>query len=288
MADQNVNGLPLATLPLLGTDKIVVTRDGVNLNQATVADLPIGGGSVAGVESFAGRTGAVNPQAEDYSSFYATEASALAAANNAVSAHVAQANPHDQYLEGVNVSDEGVARGAVSAINFVGEGVTATVTGGMATVTIPGGGGSGVAGVSSFNGRSGDVSPQAADYDVFFVNPVELTSQPRTYTAAQVVGQVAVPFAATLNIDASTGNAFNIAALTGNTTLAAPTNLVAGGTYLFIFRQDATGGRMVTFNPVFRFLSGVAQIDQTANAISMVGAYYDGTNLITNIVKENV
>lgn len=43
----------------------------------------------------------------------------------------------------VSFEDEGVALGTASTVNFVGDGVTAAVAAGTATVTIPGGGGSG-------------------------------------------------------------------------------------------------------------------------------------------------
>jgi len=40
----------------------------------------------------------------------------------------------------VEVQDEGVSQGFVRALNFTGAGVTATVAGSVATVTVPGGG----------------------------------------------------------------------------------------------------------------------------------------------------
>lgn len=39
MANQNISGLPDATLPLVSTDKFIVSRDGVTLNDATLGDL---------------------------------------------------------------------------------------------------------------------------------------------------------------------------------------------------------------------------------------------------------
>ncbi len=59
---------------------------------------------------------------------------------------VAIANAHnsDGVSSTVSVQDEGIAKGAAGTFNFVGAGVTAAVSGGVATVTIPGGGGSAV------------------------------------------------------------------------------------------------------------------------------------------------
>jgi len=41
MADKNIGQLTDATLPLLGTDKMIVSRDGVNLNDVVLSELPI-------------------------------------------------------------------------------------------------------------------------------------------------------------------------------------------------------------------------------------------------------
>lgn len=57
---------------------------------------------------------------------------------------------------------------------------------------------------------------------------------------------VSLTYAATLNTDASAGEIFDVT-LTGNTTLANPTNPVDGKTLRWRIRQDATGGRTVTF-----------------------------------------
>lgn len=60
----------------------------------------------------------------------------------------------------------------------------------------------------------------------------------------------ALPYAATLNTDASTGDIFDVT-LTGNATLANPTNPVDGKTIRWRIRQDATGGRTVTLGNKF-------------------------------------
>lgn len=48
----------------------------------------------------------------------------------------------------IGVQDEGVDVGRARSVNFAGAGVTAVVTGGVATVTVPGGGGGG--GITTF------------------------------------------------------------------------------------------------------------------------------------------
>jgi hypothetical protein len=61
---------------------------------------------------------------------------------------------------------------------------------------------------------------------------------------------VALPYAATLSTDASTGDIFDVT-LTGNTTIANPSNPVDGKTLRWRIRQDATGGRTVTLGNKF-------------------------------------
>jgi len=58
--------------------------------------------------------------------------------------------PTGYTISGVIVNDEGVVLGNVTILNFAGAGVTAAVSGGVATVTIPGGGGGGTTGWTSY------------------------------------------------------------------------------------------------------------------------------------------
>ena len=61
---------------------------------------------------------------------------------------------------------------------------------------------------------------------------------------------VALTYAATLNTDASAGDIFDVT-LTGNATLANPTNPVDGKTLRWRIKQDATGSRAVTLGDKF-------------------------------------
>lgn len=79
----------------------------------------------------------------------------------------------------------------------------------------------------------------------------------------------------TLNTDASLSNHF-YATLTGNSTLAFPTNLRDGVILNWQFRQDATGGRTMTFNSQYRFFGGAAPVLSTAaNAIDSMTCQYN-------------
>ena len=61
--------------------------------------------------------------------------------------------------------------------------------------------------------------------------------------------------AASITSDADTGNIF-LVTLGGNRALAAPSNMDAGQTGHYYIIQDATGGRTISFNSVFKFSSG--------------------------------
>jgi len=53
-------------------------------------------------------------------------------------------------IPGVITDDEGNILGQATTLNFVGDGVTATVSNGIATINIPGGGGGGTTGWTSY------------------------------------------------------------------------------------------------------------------------------------------
>lgn len=84
--------------------------------------------------------------------------------------------------------------------------------------------------------------------------------------------------AATIAWNTSLGK---IAAVTlgANRTMEAPTNLALGTLILEVI-QDATGSRLITWNSVFKWDSGVAPVLSTAaNAKDILSFYCDGTNL---------
>lgn len=92
------------------------------------------------------------------------------------------------------------------------------------------------------------------------VSPTVVSSATGTYTA-----------------DASTSNNFQLT-LTGNLTLANPTNLTSGMVLNFTLDEDATGGRTITLGSMFKFPSGTAPTwVTTASAMNFISGYYDGT-----------
>jgi hypothetical protein len=87
---------------------------------------------------------------------------------------------------------------------------------------------------------------------------------------------VALTYAATLNTDASSGDIFDVT-LTGNATLANPTNPVDGKTLRWRIRQDGTGSRAVTLGNKFVIPSSATSplpFSTAANKMDVLAATY--------------
>ena len=68
--------------------------------------------------------------------------------------------------------------------------------------------------------------------------------------------------------------------LGGSRTLANPTNKAAGGTYLLIVKQDATGSRTLAYGTEYKFPSGIKPIMPTApNSVTILTFVTDGVNM---------
>ena len=97
-------------------------------------------------------------------------------------------------------------------------------------------------------------------------------------------GELALTDQATITTDCSSGNVFTVT-LGGNRTLGAPSNLVAGSTYIWKFTQDGSGGRTLAFNAVFKFPGGVDPVLSTgAAAVDIVSGLSDGTNIYCGVL----
>jgi hypothetical protein len=87
---------------------------------------------------------------------------------------------------------------------------------------------------------------------------------------------VPLSYAATVTTDASAGDIFDLT-LTGNVTLANPTNPVDGKTLRWRIRQDATGSRTVTLGNKFVIPSTATDplpFSTTANKMDILAATY--------------
>ncbi len=82
--------------------------------------------------------------------------------------------------------------------------------------------------------------------------------------------------AATIAVDASLGNIFNVA-ITANRTMGAPSNPVAGQMILFRIKQDATGSRTITWNAIYHFTTTNPSptLSTTANITDEVAFRYN-------------
>ena len=76
-----------------------------------------------------------------------------------------------------------------------------------------------------------------------------------TLSNKRITSRVASPaYAATVTMDSDSYDAYNIGALTGNITLAAPTGTPTDGQRLLVsMLQDATGGMTISFDAAFAF-----------------------------------
>ncbi len=91
-----------------------------------------------------------------------------------------------------------------------------------------------------------------------------------TLTNKRVTPRIATPaYAATITPDSDAYDIYDIGALTGNITLAAPTGTPTNGQRLeIVLTQDGTGGRTYTFNAAYQFSGDVTTsiLPTTANA----------------------
>jgi hypothetical protein len=92
----------------------------------------------------------------------------------------------------------------------------------------------------------------------------------------------ALTYALTLAPDVANGNVQKVT-LTGNVTISAFTNPVAGQSVTLIIQQDATGSRTLT--STFKFSGASKTLTTTASAIDVLYVFYDGTNYLASLSK---
>jgi len=111
--------------------------------------------------------------------------------------------------------------------------------------------------------------PEAVDYtDTAATHTVGKSTEVETLTISD----------GAVTPDCDLSNVFYVS-LTADCTVNAPTNARSGQVINIIFKQDATGGRTLTFNSIFTFSGGgEPTVTSTANAVDMVSCQYDATN----------
>ena len=151
---------------------------------------------------------------------------------------------------------------------------------------------------------TGNINANGGDLTVDDITADDIAAQDGAFSATLTLNSVAV---ATLNTNTyAQQQGFTTATLTdaasiswnlqtqqtakvtlgGNRTLAAPSNMLDGYTYILRVIQDGTGSRALAYSAVFKWAGGVAPVLSTAaNAIDILTFVSDGTNMYGAIQK---
>lgn len=107
-------------------------------------------------------------------------------------------------------------------------------------------------------------------------------------TPRLIVPPVTLTYAATLNTDASLSDHFRVT-LTGNVTLANPTNGVDGQKVIWEFIQDTTGGRTLSLGTAFTFGSDITAsnvvLTTTSSKRDFLGAMYNSSLSLWHVIS---
>lgn len=121
------------------------------------------------------------------------------------------------------------------------------------------------------SGGTGVPIPRGVEVDVFCDGTNVLAVQPGQFVQSLV-------YAATLGAhNAADGERIHVGTLTGALTIPAPTTPIVGQNLIYNFTQDATGGRVITWNAAFKKAADGAG---TANQIAATQFIYNGTNWV--------
>jgi hypothetical protein len=131
--------------------------------------------------------------------------------------------------------------------------------------------------------QSSDLGTTVQAYDV----DTAKTDVAQTFTAAQRGSYVTLTDAATIAVDLSLGNNFQVT-LGGNRTLGAPTNVVAGQSGVIRVVQDGTGSRTLAYNSVYKFAGGTAPtLTTTASAVDLLAYHVEsGTRIAVRFIGD--
>ena len=103
-------------------------------------------------------------------------------------------------------------------------------------------------------------------------------SPPLVLQGALAPAVVRLSYAASIPVNAALGNDFRLT-LTGNATIATPTNPVDGQAIIFQLTQDVTGGRTVTWGSGYHFGSSGPPTLSGAGDTDLVGFKYNASRL---------
>ena len=114
-----------------------------------------------------------------------------------------------------------------------------------------------------------------------WATPVKIDTA-QTFTASQRVASVGLSDGASIATDAALGNVFTVS-ITDDRTLADPTNLVSGGTYIWVVTQGAGAPNTLAFGSLFKFddtLGTPSLAAATSSDILVISAVYNGSVLL--------
>lgn len=102
-------------------------------------------------------------------------------------------------------------------------------------------------------------------------------------TQLDSVAPLAGTYAATVTPDRSQAALFSYT-LTGNVTLANPTNLNPGERIEIVFIQDGTGSRLLSaVGTLWKFPGGTKTLSTPAGSVDCIKGVYDGTRILANL-----
>jgi hypothetical protein len=94
---------------------------------------------------------------------------------------------------------------------------------------------------------------------------------------------VSLSFGTNVATNAALGNIFTLT-LTGTANISAPTNPINGQKITYRISQDATGGRVLTFDPIFNFGNSVYAQTLTASKTDYIGCIYNSATVKWDVV----
>jgi hypothetical protein len=168
----------------------------------------------------------------------------------------------------VEILDEGdLVTPKVTQMNFIGASITASANGSEVSIQV--------------NPESVSTVSAGTGIQVVAVQESNGTNYQIVNTFTEVVADLGTK-SGTFTPNRNNGTIQKLT-LTGNITLNAPTNMSAGQSLTLILSQDATGGRTLTANNVYRFASGFKDLSTESTAVDMLNIFTDGTFYYTTL-----
>ena len=151
----------------------------------------------------------------------------------------------------------------------------------VATGTGPQGpqGSIGATGPQGPQGETGATGPQGPAGTTPSLTDYARLDTAQTYSRQQNTAATSLTDAATIDWDLNLAQAATLI-LGGNRTLANPTNMVAGGSYVLIVKQDATGSRTLSYGNAYKWAGGTPPtLSTAANATDALFFFSDGVSM---------